>query len=123
MTKTKAMWFTHFLCLCALLAGMYSGYSKAQPFPPERPDKPIMPIRLEPPEPPIMPERVGELVRIQPHTVDISVPQAIAQVAANEYHYRREFREGNLLLMWSLVMALAVVIAYYWKGRKEWLRY
>lgn len=118
MTKTKAMWFTHFLCLCALLAGMYSGYSKAQPFPPERPDKPIMPIKLEPPEPPIMPERSGELVRIQPVTVELNVPQAIVQVAANEYHYRRESREGNLLLMWSLVMLLATITAYFWTERE-----
>ena len=120
MNKTKALWFTHFLCLCALLAGMYSGYTKAQPLPPERPDKPIMPIRLEPPEPPIMPERVGELIRIQPHTVDISVPQAIVQVAANEYHYRNNNRESNTLLMWALLLSISIVIAYFWKeGRNK----
>ena len=120
MTKTKAMWFTHFLCLCALLAGMYSGYSKAQPFPPERPDKPIMPIKLEPPEPPIMPERSGELVRIQPVTVELSVPEVIVQVAANEYHYRNNNRESNMLLMWSILLSISLVIAYFWKeGRTK----
>ena len=120
MNKTKALWFTHFLCLCALLAGMYSGYTKAQPFPPERPDKPIMPIKLEPPEPPIMPERSGELVRIQPVAVELSVPEVIVQVAANEYHYRNNNRESNMLLMWSLLLSISIVIAYFWKeGRNH----
>ena len=123
MNKTKALWFTHFLCLCALLAGMYSGYTKAQPFPPERPEKPIMPIMPKPPEPPelpIMAERTSDYIRIQPETVAISVPKAMVEIASNEYHYRNNNRESNMFLMWSLLLSISVVIAYFWKeGRNK----
>ena len=123
MTKKGAYLLTLVLMIFTLASGMFSGCSSAQAGPPERPEKPIMPIMPKPPEPPelpIMAERTSDYIRIQPETVAISVPKAMVEIASNEYHYRNNNRESNMLLMWSLLLSISIVIAYFWKeGRTK----
>ena len=123
MTKKGAYVLTIVLMLCTVASGMFSGCSNAQSGPPERPERPIMPIMPKPPEPPelpIMAERTSDYFRIQPETVAISVPKAMVEIASNEYHYRNNNRESNMLLMWALLLSISILIAYFWKeGRNK----
>lgn len=124
MTKSQAYVFMVIMMAMTVVGGMLSSYSSAHAGPPERPERPIMPIMPKPPEPPeppelpIMAERTSDYIRIQPETVAISVPKAVVEVAANEYHYRNNNRESNMLLMWSLLLSISIVIAYFWTERK-----